>query len=106
MELERKSKLGEQTLPREELLLLLKSGTTDGMLEKVHGEILTRAVQLDKLMAFWHLTSELDWAIFERQQIGFECRAYEPGPYSTYKEYNVDAFVRWYIKTLAAGASV
>ena len=33
-------------------------------------------------------------------------RAYVPGPFSTYKEYNVDAFVRWYVKTLAAGASV
>src|SRR5688572_23891572 len=36
------AKLGDQTLPREELMLLLKAGTTEGMLEKVHGEILTR----------------------------------------------------------------
>ena len=64
-----------------------------------------RDYQLDKLMPFWQLTSEQDWAICERQQRGVESRAYEPGPYSTYKEYNVDAFVRWYIKTLAAGAS-
>ena len=64
-----------------------------------------RDYQLDKLMPFWQLTSEQDWAICERQQKGVESTAYEPGPYSTYKEYNVDAFVRWYIKTLAAGAS-
>ena len=64
-----------------------------------------RDYQLDKLMPFWQLTSEQDWAICERQQKGVESSAYEPGPYSTYKEYNVDAFVRWYIKTLAAGAS-
>ena len=64
-----------------------------------------RDYQLDKLMPFWQLTSEQDWAICERQQKGVESSAYEPGPYSTYKEYNVDAFVRWYVKTLAAGAS-
>jgi len=64
-----------------------------------------RDYQLDKLMPFWQLTSEQDWAICERQQRGVESSAYEPGPYSKYKEYNVDAFVRWYVKTLAAGAS-
>jgi len=64
-----------------------------------------RDYELDKLMPFWQLTSEQDWAICERQQRGVDSSAYEPGPYSTYKEYNVDAFVRWYVKTLAAGAS-
>jgi glycine betaine catabolism A len=64
-----------------------------------------RDYRLEELMPFWQLTSEQDWAICERQQKGVESRAYEPGPYSTYKEYNVDAFVRWYVKTLAAGAS-
>jgi Rieske 2Fe-2S family protein len=61
--------------------------------------------ELEKLMPFWQLTSEQDWAICERQQKGVDSSAYEPGPYSKYKEYNVDAFVRWYVKTLAAGAS-
>jgi Rieske 2Fe-2S family protein len=61
--------------------------------------------ELEKLMPFWQLTSEQDWAICERQQKGVDSTAYEPGPYSTFKEYNVDAFVRWYVKTLAAGAS-
>ncbi|HEV2431502.1 MAG TPA: aromatic ring-hydroxylating dioxygenase subunit alpha [Burkholderiales bacterium] len=64
-----------------------------------------RDYRLDKLMPFWQLTAEQDWEICERQQRGIESSAYEPGPYSTYKEYNVDAFVRWYVKTLAAGAS-
>jgi Rieske 2Fe-2S family protein len=64
-----------------------------------------RDYRLEELMPFWQLTSEQDWAICGRQQKGVESRAYEPGPYSTYKEYNVDAFVRWYVKTLAAGAS-
>jgi Rieske 2Fe-2S family protein len=56
--------------------------------------------QLEKLLPFWQLTSEQDWEICERQQKGVNSSAYLPGPYSTYKEYNVDAFVRWYLKQL------
>jgi len=61
-----------------------------------------RDYRLDKLMPFWQLTSEQDWAICERQQKGVDSTAYEPGPYSKYKEYNVDAFVQWYVKTLTS----
>jgi len=57
--------------------------------------------ELSKLMPFWQLTSEQDWAICERQQRGVNSSAYRPGPYSAYKEYNVDSFVRWYLKSLA-----
>ena len=60
---------------------------------------------LAKLMPFWQLTSEQDWVICERQQRGVNSRAYIPGPYSTYKEYNVDAFVRWYLSQLQAKQS-
>ena len=28
-------------------------------------------------------------------------RAYVPGPLSIYKEYNVDAFFRWYLRQLS-----
>ncbi len=59
-----------------------------------------RDYDLTKLMPFWQLTSEQDWEICERQQRGVETSAYEPGPYSTHKEYNVDGFVRWYLKML------
>jgi Rieske 2Fe-2S family protein len=59
-----------------------------------------RDYDLAKLMPFWQLTSEQDWEICERQQRGVNSRAYRPGPYSTYKEYNVDAFVRWYLTQL------
>ena len=31
---------------------------------------------------------------------GVNSSAYVPGPYSTYKEYNVDAFIRWYLNQL------
>ena len=66
------------------------------------GAVEGRDYQLDKLMPFWQLTSEQDWAICERQQKGVDSTAYEPGPYSKYKEYNVDAFVQWYVKTLTS----
>ncbi|HEV8541207.1 MAG TPA: aromatic ring-hydroxylating dioxygenase subunit alpha [Verrucomicrobiae bacterium] len=59
-----------------------------------------RDYDLAKLMPFWQLTSEQDWEICERQQRGVNSSAYTPGPYSTYKEYNVDAFIRWYLKQL------
>jgi Rieske 2Fe-2S family protein len=59
-----------------------------------------RDYDLAKLMPFWQLTSEQDWVICERQQTGVNSSAYTPGPYSTFKEYNVDSFVRWYLKTL------
>jgi Rieske 2Fe-2S family protein len=59
-----------------------------------------RDYDLAKLMPFWQLTSEQDWEICERQQLGVNSSAYSPGPYSKYKEYNVDAFVRWYMKLL------
>ena len=55
---------------------------------------------LAKLMPFWQLTSEQDWEICERQQRGVSSSAYAPGPYSTYKEYNVEGFVRWYLQKL------
>jgi Rieske 2Fe-2S family protein len=60
-----------------------------------------RDYELSKLMPFWQLTSEQDWEICERQQRGVSSRAYTPGPYSSFKEYNVDGFVRWYLKKLA-----
>ena len=59
-----------------------------------------RDYDLAKLMPFWQLTSEQDWQICERQQRGVNSTAYKPGPYSTFKEYNVDGFVRWYLNAI------
>jgi Rieske 2Fe-2S family protein len=59
-----------------------------------------RDYTLDHLLPFWQLTSEQDWQICENQQRGVESSAYRPGPYSPYKEYNVDRFVQWYLKQL------
>jgi len=64
-----------------------------------------RDYDLAKLMPFWQLTSEQDWLICERQQKGVNSSAYTPGPYSTFKEYNVENFVRWYLKTIWKSAS-
>ena len=63
-----------------------------------------RDYELEKIMPFWQLTSEQDWVICERQQRGVNSSAYVPGPYSTYKEYNVDSFVQWYLEMLTRDA--
>ena len=59
--------------------------------------------ELAKLLPFWQLTSEQDWEICERVQLGVRSSGYTPGPFSTLNEFNVDAFVRWYLKELADG---
>jgi len=59
-----------------------------------------RDYDLTKVMPFWQLTSEQDWEICERQQKGINTSAYHPGPYSAFKEYNVEGFVRWYLEML------
>jgi Rieske 2Fe-2S family protein len=56
--------------------------------------------ELDKLLPFWLLTAEQDWAICVNQQHGVSSHAYTPGPLSTYKEYNLDRFLRWYLKQM------
>jgi len=59
-----------------------------------------RDYTLNELMPFWQLTSEQDWEICRNQQAGVNSTACTPGPYSTTKEYNVDAFIRWYVKVV------
>jgi Rieske 2Fe-2S family protein len=60
-----------------------------------------RDYRLEDIMPFWQLTSEQDWELCERAQRGISSSGYRPGPYSTYKEYNVDAFIRWYLAGLS-----
>jgi len=60
-----------------------------------------RDYQLDELMPFWQLTSEQDWDLCAAAQRGVDSRAFKPGPLSTYKEYNLDAFFRWYLRQLS-----
>jgi Rieske 2Fe-2S family protein len=59
-----------------------------------------RDYELDRLLPFWQLTAEQDWEICLNQQRGVNSRAYVPGPLSIYKEYNVDNFLRWYLRRL------
>ncbi len=55
---------------------------------------------LEKMLPFWSLTNEQDWDICKWQQKGVDSTGYEPGPLSTRKEYNVDAFIRWYLQQM------
>jgi Rieske 2Fe-2S family protein len=61
-----------------------------------------RDYDLDKLLPFWQLTAEQDWNICTNQQRGVSSHAYTPGPLSTYKEYNLDRLLRWYIQKMKA----
>jgi Rieske 2Fe-2S family protein len=61
-----------------------------------------RDYRLEDLMPFWQLTSEQDWKLCEQAQLGVTSSRYVPGPFSTYKEYNVDSFVCWCLHRLGA----
>jgi glycine betaine catabolism A len=63
-----------------------------------------RDYQLDRLLPFWNLTNEQDWNICKWQQKGVDSIGYEPGPLSSRFEYNVDAWIRWYLMAMR-GAS-
>jgi Rieske 2Fe-2S family protein len=55
----------------------------------------------ETLMPFWQLTSEQDWALCARAQRGVASSAYQPGPLSRTREYNLDAFLRWYLHQMS-----
>jgi Rieske 2Fe-2S family protein len=57
--------------------------------------------ELEKMLPFWQLTSEQDWELCERVQRGVSSRAYQPGPLSKTREYNLDAFIRWYLRQVS-----
>jgi Rieske 2Fe-2S family protein len=58
--------------------------------------------KLEEIMPFWQMTSEQDWGLCEAAQKGVSSSHYLPGPFSTYKEYNVDAFVTWCLAHLSS----
>ncbi len=60
-----------------------------------------RDYDVDRLVAFWRLTSEQDWQLCERNQEGVRSSAFVPGPYSSEREYNVIAFTEWYLEQIA-----
>jgi Rieske 2Fe-2S family protein len=57
--------------------------------------------ELSDLLPFWQLTSEQDWELCERVQRGVGSSAYQPGPLSRDREYNLEAFLCWYLRQLA-----
>jgi glycine betaine catabolism A len=61
-----------------------------------------RDYSLDRLLPFWLLTAEQDWNICTNQQRGVNSFAFKPGPLSTFKEYNLDRFLRWYLLEMKA----
>ena len=59
-----------------------------------------------RLLPFWQLTSEQDWALCRNNQAGVNSSRYRPGPYSPSTEYNVDQFVRWYLDQLRGSPAI
>jgi glycine betaine monooxygenase A len=56
--------------------------------------------ELERLLAVWARTSEQDWALCQRAQLGLRSSAYVPGPLSSRYEANVSAFHGWYLRAL------
>ena len=65
-----------------------------------------RDYQLDALLPFWQLTSEQDWDLCEKNQVGVNSSAFTPGPYSTKHEYNVIRYTEWYLHEIAKPSRV
>jgi Rieske 2Fe-2S family protein len=59
-----------------------------------------RDYQLAALLPFWQLTTEQDWDLCAEVQRGVRSSRYVPGPLSPSQEYNVEAFLRWYLQRL------
>ncbi len=63
-----------------------------------------RDYDIDRLTWLWHLTTEADKRIIERNQQGVNSRYYRPGPYSPTMEPFALRFVEWYLETIAPRA--
>ena len=61
-----------------------------------------RDYELARLLPFWERTSEQDWELCARNQVGVRSSAYRPGPLSREHEANVAAFHEWYLARLLA----
>jgi Rieske 2Fe-2S family protein len=57
--------------------------------------------RLEELLPFWQHVSEQDWRLCELAQQGVGSTAYRPGPLSRLREYNLLAFLRWYLRKMA-----
>lgn len=57
---------------------------------------------IDKLIEFWKITGEQDWALCENNFRGIESSRYQPGPYAPV-EFDVVRYVDWYIDRMKEG---
>jgi Rieske 2Fe-2S family protein len=57
---------------------------------------------LEQLLPFWQQTSEQDWQLCDMVQRGVDSTAYRPGPLSKLWEYNVEAFIAWYLRRMSS----
>jgi Rieske 2Fe-2S family protein len=53
----------------------------------------------ERLVQFWKITGEQDWALCENNFKGIESSHYQPGPYAPV-EVDVRRFVDWYIDSM------
>ncbi len=58
--------------------------------------------QVDRLVEFWKITGEQDWALCENNFKGIESSHYQPGPYAPV-EIDVAKFVDWYLDRMRDG---
>ncbi len=56
---------------------------------------------LSTLTEVWNATNDQDRLLVEQNQLGVNCPAYEPGPYSPIHENGVSQFVDWYCAALS-----
>ncbi|MFL6069713.1 MAG: aromatic ring-hydroxylating oxygenase subunit alpha [Actinomycetes bacterium] len=52
---------------------------------------------------FWDITNRQDWTACESVQRGLQSRGYRPGPFSSYHEVSVHAFIAWVAQAYDTG---
>jgi len=52
---------------------------------------------------FWDITNRQDWTACESVQRGVQSRGYRPGPFSSYHEVSVHAFIAWVAQAYDTG---
>ncbi len=57
---------------------------------------------VDRLTTVWTATTDQDAALVARAHAGVSDPAYEPGPYSTFAEAELESFAGWYLRQLRA----
>lgn len=61
-----------------------------------------RDYDAEKVAAFHDQVMSEDWEICRRQWVGVTSPGFQPGPFSPFKEQNLDRYVRWYARQMSA----